>query len=63
VQFKRGISRRPRLALLSLRRSPMRAMFKANFLLIGKWSIEFAAVARRPTGTQNSHSKMKTIKV
>jgi hypothetical protein len=34
VQFKRGISRPPCLALLSLRRSPMRAMFKANFLLI-----------------------------
>jgi hypothetical protein len=44
---------RARLALLSLRRSPIRAMFKANFPLIEQSFIEFAAVARRPTGTQN----------
>jgi hypothetical protein len=47
------MSRLPCLALLSLRRSPMRAMFKANFLAIEQHSIEFAAVAPRLTGTQN----------
>jgi hypothetical protein len=31
----------------------MRAMFKAKFLAIEQQSIELAAVARRPTGTQN----------
>jgi hypothetical protein len=51
VQFKRGISRR--LALLSLRRSPMRAIFKANFLLIEAIIHRAAAVVRRATGTQN----------
>jgi hypothetical protein len=53
AQFKRGISRPPCLALLSLRRSPMCAMFKANFLAIEQYSVEFAAIARRLTGTQN----------
>jgi hypothetical protein len=51
VQFKRGNSRSPCLTLLSLRRSPMRAMSKANFLAVEQSSIELAAVARRPTGT------------
>jgi hypothetical protein len=52
VRSKRSISLPPCLTLPSLRRSPMRAIFKANFLLIEQLSIEFAAVAQRPTGTR-----------